>query len=153
MELSLDCLTEKGNLKTEVRKTLREMAINHFKEDGYEYRLTDEYEYKSFVLNNLTLKERLKAKKEYISGELSDVRFDAIMEGTTKQLKANYGKIVYKVSKYTLTKDKDLMRLILKLIKDLYDKKLFDYILDYLPSELKSKKTIEDYMKELVELK
>ena len=36
MELSLDCLTEKGNLKTEVRKTLREMAINHFKEDGYE---------------------------------------------------------------------------------------------------------------------
>ena len=45
------------------------------------------------------------------------------------------------------------MRLILKLIKDLYDKKLFDYILDYLPSELKSKKTIEDYMKELVELK
>ena len=124
-----------------------------FKEDGFDYRLTDEYEYKSFVLNNLTLKERLKAKKEYISGGLSDVRFDAIMEGTTNQLKANYGKIVYKVSKYTVTKDKDLMRLIIKLIKDLYDKKLFDYILDYLPSELKSKKTIEDYMKELVELK
>ena len=94
-----------------------------------------------------------KEKKEYISGELSDVRFDAIMEGTTNQLKANYGKIVYKVSKYTVTKDKDLMRLIIKLIKDLYDKKLFDYILDYLPSELKSKKTIEDYMKGLVELK
>ena len=124
-----------------------------FKEDGYEYRLTDKYEYKSFVLNNLTLKERLKAKKEYVSGELSDIRFDAIMEGTTNQLKANYGKIVYKVSNYTVAKDKDLMRLIIKLIKDLYDKKVLDYILDYLPTDIKNKKTIEDYMKELVELK
>ena len=40
------------------------------------------------------------------------------------------------------------LQIILKLIKDVWNKKLFDYILDYLPSELKNKKTIEDYMKE-----
>lgn len=121
-----------------------------FKEDGFTYRLTDEYEYKSFTYNNLFIKERKKAKKEYINGNMSDIIFESIMEGTTNQLKANYGKIVYKVSKYTLTKDKDLMLLIIKLIKDLYDKKVLDYILDYLPTDIKSKKTIEDYMKELV---
>ena len=81
---------------------------------------------------------------------MSDEEFEVVMNGTTKQLEANYGKVVYKVSKYTLGKDSDLTKIILKLIKDVWDKKIFDYILDYLPSELKNKKTIEDYLNELV---
>lgn len=123
-----------------------------FKEDGFEYRLTDEYEYKTFVLNNLILKERSKAKEEYKNGTISDTRFDTIMAGTTKELEANYGKIVYKVSKYTLGKDRDLTKIIIKLIKDVWDKKLLEYILDYLPTDLDivNKKTIEDYIKELL---
>ena len=120
-----------------------------YKEDGFEYRLTDEYEYKQFTLNNIYLKERKIAKEKYLNKEISEIMFDAIMDGTSKQLEANYGKIVYKVSKYILGKDKDLTKIIIKLIKDVWDKKLLEYILDYLPSELKSKKTIEDYMNEL----
>ena len=121
-----------------------------FKEDGFDYRLTDKNEYNSFIHNNAILKVRQKAKEKYKSDEMSDEEFEVVMNGTTKQLEANYGKVVYKVSKYTLGKDSDLTKIILKLIKDVWNKKLFDYILDYLPSEIKNKKTIEDYMKELV---
>ena len=121
-----------------------------FKEDGFDYRLTDKNEYNSFIHNNAILKVRQKAKEKYKSDEMSDEEFEVVMNGTTKQLEANYGKVVYKVSKYTLGKDSDLTKIILKLIKDVWNKKLFDYILDYLPSELKNKKTVEDYLNELV---
>ena len=53
--------------------------------------------------------------------------------------------------KYTLGKDEDLTKLIVKLIRDVWNKNLFDYILDYLPTEVKNNKTVEDYIKELLE--
>ena len=122
-----------------------------YKEDGFDYRLTDENEYKQFIKNNSLLKERQKAKEDFKQGTINNIMFDAIMDGTSKQLEANYGKIVYRISKYTLGKDEDLTKLIVKLIRDVWNKKLFDYILDYLPSELKNKKTVEDYVEELLE--
>ena len=63
----------------------------------------------------------------------------------------DYGKIIYRVSKYSVGKSIDLTKLIIRLIRDVWNKKLFDYILDYLPSELKNKKTVEDYVEELLE--
>ena len=122
-----------------------------YKEDGFDYRLTDENEYKQFIKNNLFLKERQKAKEDFKQGTINNIMFDAIMDGTSKQLEANYGKIVYRISKYTLGKDEDLTKLIVKLIRDVWNKNLFDYILDYLPTEVKNNKTVEDYVKELLE--
>ena len=120
-----------------------------FNENGFEYRLTNKDEYKSFTLNNLYIKEREKAYEEYDNNKISKVRLDMIIVSTTEQIKANYGKIVYKVSKYTVGKDKDIAKLILKLIKEVYDSNLAEYILDYLPIEIKNNKTTSDYMKEL----
>ena len=120
-----------------------------FNENGFEYRLTNKDEYKSFILNNLYIKEREKAYEEYDNNKISKIRLDMIIVSTTEQIKANYGKIVYKVSKYTLGKDKDIAILILKLIKKIYDSNLAEYILKYLPTEIKNNKSISDYMEEL----
>ena len=95
------------------------------------------------------IKEREKAYEEYDNNKISKVRLDMIIVSTTEQIKVNYGKIVYKVSKYTVGKDKDIAKLILKLIKEVYGNNLAKYILDYLPIEIKNNKTTSDYMKEL----
>ena len=69
-----------------------------FKEDGFEYRLTDEYEYKSFYTNNRYIKEREKAFDDYDNKEITRERFDMVITASTECIKANYGKIVYKIS-------------------------------------------------------
>ena len=118
-------------------------------EDIIEYRLTDKYEYNTFVTNNRYLKIRNSAMDNQSEGKFTYDECALIIKSTEDSLKANYGKIVYKVSKYTVGKNSDLTKLIIKLIKDVWDKKLINYILDYLPSEFKNKKTVEDYIKEL----
>ena len=120
-------------------------------EEIIEYRLTDKYEYNTFATNNRYLKVRNNAMDEQSNGRLSYDECALIIKSTEDSLKANYGKIVYRVSKYSVGKSIDLTKLIIRLIRDVWNKKLFDYILDYLPSELKNKKTVEDYVEELVE--
>ena len=120
-------------------------------EEIIEYRLTDKYEYNTFATNNRYLKVRNNAMDEQSNGRLSYDECALIIKSTEDSLKANYGKIVYKVSKYSVGKSIDLTKLIIRLIRDVWSKNLFDYILDYLPSELKNKKTVEDYVEELVE--
>ena len=120
-------------------------------EEIIEYRLTDKYEYNTFATNNRYLKVRNNAMDEQSNGRLSYDECALIIKSTEDSLKANYGKIVYKVSKYSVGKSIDLTKLIIRLIRDVWDKKLFDYILDYLPTEIKNNKTVEDYVEELVE--
>ena len=124
---------------------------NNDGEEIIEYRLTDKYEYNTFATNNRYLKVRNNAMDEQSNGRLSYDECALIIKSTEDSLKANYGKIVYRVSKYSVGKSIDLTKLIIRLIRDVWNKKLFDYILDYLPSELKNKKTVEDYVEELVE--
>ena len=119
-------------------------------EEIIEYRLTDKYEYNTFATNNRYLKVRNNAMDEQSNGRLSYDECALIIKSTEDSLKANYGKIVYRVSKYSVGKSIDLTKLIIRLIRDVWSKNLFDYILDYLPSELKNKKTVEDYLNELV---
>ena len=120
-------------------------------EEIIEYRLTDKYEYNTFATNNRYLKIRNNAMDEQSNGRLSYDECALIIKSTEDSLKANYGKIVYKVSKYSVGKSIDLTKLIIRLIRDVWDKKLFDYILDYLTTKKKNKKTVEDYVEELVE--
>ena len=120
-------------------------------EEIIEYRLTDKYEYNTFATNNRYLKVRNNAMDEQSNGRLSYDECALIIKSTEDSLKANYGKIVYRVSKYSVGKSIDLTKLIIRLIRDVWNKKLFDYILDYLPTEIKNNKTVEDYVEELVE--
>ena len=120
-------------------------------EEIIEYRLTDKYEYNTFATNNRYLKVRNNAMDEQSNGRLSYDECALIIKSTEDSLKANYGKIVYRVSKYSVGKSIDLTKLIIRLIRDVWNKKLFDYILDYLPTEIKNNKTVEDYVEELIE--
>ena len=125
------------------------VAIDY--EETEKYRLTDKYEYNAFVTNNRYLKIRNNAMNEQSNGRLSHDECALIIKSTEDSLKANYGKIVYKVSKYSVGKSLDLAKLIIKLISEVWSKNALDYILDYLPTEIINNKTIEDYINELIE--
>ena len=121
------------------------VAIDYKEGDNGEikkYRLTDKYEYDTFATNNRYLKVRNNAMDEQSEGRLSHDECALIIKSTEDSLKANYGKIVYKVSKYNVGRSLDLTKLIIKLISEVWSKNLIDYILDYLPTEIINNKII-----------
>ena len=71
------------------------------------------------------------------------------MDGSVNQLKTNYGKIVYRVSKFSIGKNKDMLELIKSLIKKVYNRKEDFYKQDWLEEENINNKTVEDYTEEL----
>lgn len=98
------------------------MSFNPNDEEGKPYyKLTDKYEYNSFIKNNLSLSKRKKAYEDLQNGTIDKITYDIIMDGTTACMLANKNKIVYKVTKYQLEKANiDFIKLIEDLIMKVY---------------------------------
>ena len=88
-----------------------------FDEDGSEfYRLSDEYEYTSYVKSSLYVKARNKLFDKYDNKELNRQELELAIEGAKKYAKSIEGKFIYRINKYKINKNSMLHELIIKLI-------------------------------------
>lgn len=116
------------------------IAMDFIDKDTANYRLTGKEEYNSFTKNNKIIKEREEHMKLWKENKINDVTFQIYMDGSVDSLKANYGKIVYRVSKFTLGENKELLKLVMDLIKKYYKYEIKDYYQDWLESIPKEKR-------------
>ena len=123
------------------------IAMDFIDEDEAEYRLTDKYEYSQFIKNNIIIKQRKEKMALWKENKIDDITFQIFMDGSVNQLKTNYGKIVYRVSKFSIGKNKDMLELIKSLIKKVYNREEDFYKQDWLEEENINNKT--DYTEEL----
>lgn len=124
------------------------IAMDFHKDEKATYRITDKNEYSSFIKNNFIIKERDKKMEQWKNNEIDNITFQIYMDGSTDSLRANYNKIVYKVSKFNIGKNTELFKLILDLIKKVYKFDENDYYQGWLPSEKDEKRAFE-YMGDL----
>lgn len=108
------------------------VACDIIGENQKEYRLTDKYEYSTFVKNCKFIKMRKDTMLKWKNNEITDEEFQIVYDGTTLQQLANEKKFVYKVSKFSLNKDNVITKEIKNLICNLYDKNILDYNLEFL---------------------
>lgn len=101
-------------------------------EDEGEYRITGIDEYNTFVKNNKYLKIRNKALNDNSDGRLTNDECAIIISETEDRLKANYGKIVYKIRKVAVGKNKILLDIVIDLIHKVYGNYDYKYIQNWL---------------------
>ncbi|MEX0083125.1 hypothetical protein AB2T90_11890 [Clostridium butyricum] len=111
------------------------IAMELDKEGNKCYRLTDKFEYNSYVKNSKFVKLRSELMEQWKNNKIDDDMFNVIYDGTTLQAMANEGKFVYRINKFELQKDSELAKEMLKMIINLYNPDIRDYILNFLPVE------------------
>lgn len=100
------------------------VAIDYTIEDGKQvstYRITDKYEYESYLNNSKLAKNKAKVRLRYINGEIDLDDYTLMIEGIARAEALTCDKVVYFVSKYKIPTEKKLIDDIYDLIYDLRD--------------------------------
>ena len=93
------------------------VAVDYTEENGKKistYRITDKYEYESYLKNSKIAKSKANAKLKYIRGDINLDEYTLIIEGIARAESFLSEKFVYSISKFKIPTKK-------KLIDDIYD--------------------------------
>ena len=103
-----------------------------FKDQLPRYTLTDRYEYKTYIRNSKYSKKKREIAEKYKKEEIDYDTMIMLMDSVSAYAKEVENKFVYRVNKFQLIHNNELLQNICELIKDTYDKKILDYNIDWL---------------------
>lgn len=148
--ITKNIIADKTNLNRKTITKLDNKMTEHniLSKDGYfyvcatyidnkpTYTLTCKEEYNSYLKCSRSVKKKQKVLQRFKNGEIDFDMCQLLLDGIILNQKVIENKFVYRVSKFLLIENNDLIKDMFELIEQIYiDKNIIDYCVDWLESD------------------